>query len=122
VGYMREKGLRTIVHNDAQMPYLDLQAAARPSCLHFNNDFVDLDDTFGRLRGKMCVMAGINHQELIFRRSPDEVEEAVRDAIARYGDAPGLIIAPGCEMPFKSPVENIVRVREACERHGRCQA
>lgn len=122
VGHMREKGLRAIVHNDAQAPYLDLQAAARPSCLHFNNDYVDLDETFGRLRGKLCVMAGINHQDLIFRRSPDEVEEAVRDTIARYGGGPGLIVAPGCEVPFKSPAENIVRVREACERHGRYRA
>jgi uroporphyrinogen decarboxylase len=121
VAYMRKAGLRTIVHNDAQQPYLDLQAAVAPSCLHFNNDYVDLAETFERFRGKVSVMAGINHQELIFRKSPEEVEAAVKRTIELYGDAPGLLIAPGCEIPFKSPLENIVRLRQACERHGRYQ-
>jgi uroporphyrinogen decarboxylase len=115
----RELGIRTIVHNDAQMPYLDLQAAAGPAALHFNNDYVNLSETFEKLRGKLCVISGINHQDLIFRKSAQEVEDAVKGAMALYGKAPGLIIAPGCEMPFKSPVENIVRLREACEKYGR---
>jgi len=119
VAYMAERGLRTIVHNDAMMPYLDLQAGVRPSCLHFNNDYVDLVATFEQFRGRLCVMAGINHQELIFQRSAEEVEGAVRGTIERYGRGPGLIVAPGCEIPFRSPLENIVRLREACERHGR---
>jgi uroporphyrinogen-III decarboxylase len=47
------------------------------------------------------------------------VEDKVRSVIELYGKGPGLIVAPGSEIPFKSPVENILRVREACEKYGR---
>jgi uroporphyrinogen decarboxylase len=112
-----ENGLGTIVHNDAMMPYLELQASASPRCLHFCVDYVDLPATMDLLGGRMCIMPGIDHQQLLFRRTPDEVEKAVRSVIDRYGDRPGIIMAPGCEMPFKTPMENIVRLRETCHRN-----
>jgi MtaA/CmuA family methyltransferase len=112
-------GLRTIVHNDSQFPYLDQQIAAGAPCTHFNNDFVDLPQIFSRYRGKVTLMSGINHQEVIFKRSPQDVEDQVRSVIELYGREPGLIVAPGSEIPFKSPIENILRVREACEKFGR---
>ncbi|MBI0584212.1 MAG: uroporphyrinogen decarboxylase family protein [Methanomassiliicoccus sp.] len=115
----RSLGLRTILHNDAQLPYLDMQAEAGAACVHFNNDYVDLPEVFAKHRGKVVLMSGINHQELLFRGAPDEIEASVRKVIELYGGGPGLIIAPGCEVPFKSPVENMVRLREACEKYGR---
>jgi uroporphyrinogen-III decarboxylase len=45
-------------------------------------------------------------------------EDAVAKIIDLYGQEPGLIIAPGCEVPFKSPVENMVMLRESCIRFG----
>jgi len=115
----KELGLRTIIHNDAQQPFVDMQIATGAACSHFNNDCVDLAEMFEKHRGKVCLMAGINHQELMFKKSPQEVEAAVRSTIDLYGKEPGLIIAPGCEVPFKSPLENIVMLRQACEKHGR---
>lgn len=115
----RSLGMRSIVHNDAQLPYLDLQVGAGPACVHFNNDLVDLPSVFSRHRGKVVLMSGINHQELLFRGTPTEVDEAVRKVIELYGKGPGVIIAPGCEVPFKSPVENMVALRKACETYGR---
>ncbi len=115
----RSLGIRTIVHNDSQFPYLDQQISAGASCTHFNNDFVDLPGLIQKYRGKVCMMSGINHQEVIFKRTPEDVEGKVRSALDLYGKNPGLIIAPGSEIPFKSPQENIIRVREACEKYGR---
>ncbi|MDW5562543.1 MAG: uroporphyrinogen decarboxylase family protein [Methanomassiliicoccus sp.] len=115
----RALGLRSIIHNDAQMPYLDLQAGTGAACLHFNNDLVDLPEVFARYRGKVTLMSGINHQELLFKHTPAEVEDAVRKVIDLYGKEPGLVIAPGCEVPFKSPLENMVMLRQACETYGR---
>ncbi len=116
ISRMRDNGIRTIVHNDAMTPYLDLQASASPTCLHFCNSYVDVDATIEGMRGRMCLMPGIDHQELMFRKTPEEIEAAVWSVSDIYGDAPGLIIAPGCELPFKTPMENITRLREACER------
>jgi len=33
--------------------------------------------------------------------------------LADWGDGPGYMVAPGCEMPFKTPMENIIALREA---------
>jgi uroporphyrinogen-III decarboxylase len=100
------------------MPYLGLQLETGPNCLHFNNDYVDHPETFSTYRGKTVLMSGINHQELLFRKSPQEVEDAVAKVIDLFGKGPGLIIAPGCEVPFKSPVENMITLRESCIKFG----
>jgi uroporphyrinogen decarboxylase len=115
----RSLGVRTIVHNDSQYPYLDQQIEAGAAATHFNNDLVDLPALFEKYRGKVCLMSGINHQVVIFQKTAAEVEEKVREIIEMFGRGPGLMIAPGSEAPFKSPLENILRVREACEKYGR---
>ena len=116
--HFKELGLLTIVHNCAAKPYVGLQAELRPSAIHFNVKAVNLEETFGILRDRCCAVAGIDHQELMFKRSVDEVEAEVRNTIECFGHRPGLIIGPGCEMPFKTPIENIRRLREAAEKHG----
>jgi uroporphyrinogen decarboxylase len=103
----RSLELRTILHIDAQLPYLDMQIEIAPACLHFNNYFVDLPAVLVKHRGKSAMMSGINYQELLFRRSPQEAEEAVVKVLDLYSGGLGLIIAPGCEVPFKSPLENL---------------
>jgi uroporphyrinogen decarboxylase len=115
----RTLGIRTIVHNDSELPYLGLQIEAGAAAVHFNNDLVDLPELIQKNRGKICLVSGINHQVVIFQRTAAEVEAKVREAIELYGKDPGLMIAPGSEIPFKSPLENILMVREACERYGR---
>ncbi len=114
----KKRGLRTIVHNCSEMPYLDLESTMGENSLHFNNGYVDLASVFERLRGKLCLMSGINHQEVMYKRTPKDVETSVKDVIDLYGKEPGLIIAPGCEMPFKTPLENIVALRSAVEKYG----
>jgi len=117
--HFKDLGLLTIVHNCAERPYIDLQAALRPSAIHFNVRAVDLQNTFDSLRGRCCSITGIDHQELMFKKSVEEVEAEVRRVIELYGRRPGLMIGPGCEMPFKTPIENIRMLREATERYGK---
>jgi uroporphyrinogen decarboxylase len=119
IDHCHSLGLKTIVHNCSASPYLDAQVVLRPDCLHFNNKFVDLDATFRSLRGKVCVMSGIDHMELLFRGAPEEVEKEVSRVIGLFGKEPGFILAPGCEMPFKTPLENIRSFKETVERDGK---
>jgi len=114
----KAQGMRSILHNCAAEPYLEAQAQLGADALHFNNKAVQLGRTFESLRGKLCVISGIDHMELLFKRSPDEVEEEVKKIIRFFGKSPGIILAPGCEMPFKTPLENIRRLKEATERFG----
>jgi uroporphyrinogen decarboxylase len=117
--HFKKLGLMTILHNCSARPYIELESALKPNAIHFNISAVDLEKTFGSLRGTCCSIAGIDHQKLMFKGSADEVEAEVRKTIERYGHRPGLIIGPGCEMPFKTPIENIRRLREAAEKYGK---
>lgn len=117
--HFRTLGIRTIVHNDAEMPYLDEQIAAGAACSHFNVDLVNLPEVIQKHRGKVCLMPGINHQVVIFQKTPHDVEAKVKEVLDLYGKHPGIIMAPGSEIPFKSPLENILMVRQATEKYGR---
>jgi uroporphyrinogen decarboxylase len=112
-------GLKTVVHNCSAIPFLDKELALRPSAIHFNNKAVDLQRVFEMMRGKTCVISGIDHMELMFRGKQQAVEDDVKKVIEIWGKAPGFIIAPGCEMPFKTPIENILSLPRAAERYGR---
>jgi uroporphyrinogen-III decarboxylase len=73
---------------------------------------------FSFVKGKTCMMAGIDHMNLLFKRTPDEVEAEAKRVIGLWGDAPGFILAPGCELPYKTPLDNIRRLKEATIRYG----
>lgn len=115
----RSLGLRTIIHNCSSAPYISAQASLGPDAIHFNNKYVNVERTFDELRGRTCLIAGVDHQDTMFRRPAEMVEDEVKRTIEAYGRGPGLMVAPGCEIPFKAPLENIIRLREAAERLGR---
>ena len=114
----RSLGLRSIVHNCSAKPYIEAQVGMAPDCLHFNNKMVPLEETFQSLKGRVCVMSGIDHMELLFNGTPGEVEAEVKKTIDLFGADPGFILAPGCEMPFKTPVDNIASLVKVVEEHG----
>jgi uroporphyrinogen-III decarboxylase len=109
----RRLGLKTIYHNDSSMPLWQSQMELLPDAIHLHLKNVDPDVLFNVVRGRTCMFAGIDHQELLFRRSPAEISEAVQNTMRLWGDAPGLVIAPGCELPYKTPMENIRALKDA---------
>ena len=107
------QGLRTIVHNCSSKPYLDGYLEMRPAALHFTPRAEDRAPLYDRFRGRTTVIGGIDHMFLLFQGSPEEVMDEVRLMHEDWGDGPGFMLAPGCEMPFKTPLRNIVALREA---------
>ena len=73
------------------------------------------------VKGNTCFIAGIEHRDLLLNRAPDEVTAAVKSALDAWGQDPGLILGPGCELPYKVPVENIKAFKESVERYGKRQ-
>jgi len=118
IDHCRSLGLKTIIQNGSSAPYLEAQAALKPDAIHFNNRAVDLAKTFDMFRQRLCVVSGIDHMELLLRGTPDDVEREVQRAVDLYGKASGLMLAAGAEMGFKTPVENIRRLKEAAARYG----
>jgi len=109
----RGSGLRTIIHNDSAEPFYETQASLGPSALHVHLQAVDIPRFFKELKGRLCVIAGIDHMTLLFKGSPAEVEAEVRRVLELWGGDPGFMIAPGCELPYRTPMENIQRLKEA---------
>ncbi len=118
MSHWRTRGVSTIVHNDSANPFYEAQAELRPSALHVHLKSVDVSKFFADLKKRLCVIAGIDHTELLFKKTPDEVEAELERVLALWGEEPGLIIAPGCELPYKTPLENIQRMRDVVRRHG----
>ncbi len=111
-------GLRTICHNCSAKPFWSAQLELGPTALHLHLKNVDAREVFDAIKGRACMIAGIDHTELLQTGTPDEVEASVRDVLELWGSDPGLIIGPGCEMGYKTPVENIKRLKECVERYG----
>lgn len=112
------KGIGIILHNDSQQPYLQQQLAVAPKGLHFHLKNVDMKTTFDLLRGQTCVFAGIDHQELLFKKTPADVSMEVRRIMMGWGNGPGFVMAPGCELAYKTPVENLRALKDATIQFG----
>lgn len=119
MSHWRKLGLRTIIHNDSAEPYYEAQADLGPSALHVHLAAVDPARFFAHLKGRLCVMAGIDHMVLLFKKSPAEVEAEVKRIIELWGRDPGLMMAPGCELPYKTPLENIKCLKDATSKYGK---
>jgi uroporphyrinogen decarboxylase len=111
-------GLRSIVHNCSASPYYESEAELRPTALHLHLMTVNVPEMFSKLKGRTCVMAGIDHTTLLFKKSPDEVETEVDRVMGLWGHDNGFIIGSGCELPYKTPMENLVRLKRSVEKHG----
>ncbi|HOO04255.1 MAG TPA: uroporphyrinogen decarboxylase family protein [Methanomassiliicoccales archaeon] len=109
----RSQGLRSIVHNCANNPYLDGYPGMEIDALHFTPKAEERKGLYDRFRKEMTVIGGIDQTVLLFKGSPEDVAREVQGMLADWGDGPGYMVAPGCEMPFKIPMENIIALREA---------
>jgi uroporphyrinogen decarboxylase len=111
-------GVRTIIHNDSALPFYESQLDLQPAALHVHLKAVEPSKLFSLAKGRTCVMAGIDHTTLLFKKTPDEVEAEVRRILELWGGADGFIIAPGCELPYKTPMDNLIRLKESTVRYG----
>jgi uroporphyrinogen-III decarboxylase len=68
--------------------------------------------------GQRTMVAGIDHQNLIYEGSLDEIEMTVAKAIKLFGDR-RTIIAPACELLSDTPIENARELVRACERSAK---
>lgn len=115
----RNGGMRTILHNCSEKPLWQPQIETHPTAFHFQVNAVNANEVFSALRGQTCVMAGIDSRDLLLNRTPEEIDTEVRRIIDLWGKDPGFMVAPGCELPYKVPQENIKAFKDSIERHGR---
>jgi uroporphyrinogen decarboxylase len=109
-------GLRTIVHNCSYAPFLKEQMATLdPRAIHFWVGARGASENAISQIGRRTMVAGIDHQNLIYEGSLDEIEVAVTKAIKLFGGR-RTIIAPACELLSDTPVESARELVRVCER------
>jgi uroporphyrinogen decarboxylase len=118
MAHWKKSGIRTIIHNDSAMPFYESQLDLEPAGLHVHLKAVEPEKFFSLAKGRTCVMAGIDHTTLLFKKTPDEVETEVRQVLELWGGDDGFMIAPGCELPYKTPLENIIRLKDSTTKYG----
>ena len=114
----RQKGLRTIVHNCSAEPFWKSQSEIGPTALHLNLKFVKMEEIISDLKGRIAFIAGIDHTNLLLNGTPEDIRTEVERAMTAWGGTPGLIIGPGCELPYKTPQENIRALKESTIEYG----
>ena len=67
--------------------------------------------------GKTCLLGPIN-TGLLATGTPQEVDDACREAIEIMGTGGGFILGPGCALGPETPAENIHALIEAAARYG----
>lgn len=77
-----------------------------------------LRDAKAKFGGSHCMVAGIDQTRTILMGTPQEVEKEAKDAIEQAGKGGGFILFSGCDLPIKTPLENIQAMSSAAKKYG----
>jgi uroporphyrinogen decarboxylase len=78
-----------------------------------NLDMISIDSIIGIreardvLENKIGIAGNIDHIRLLPHGSPQEVKEAVFNALRENRNNPRFLVAPGCEITADTPIENV---------------
>jgi len=75
---------------------------------------VDLDRAAELMPQNCCICGNFNPVEVMYQGTPEQVKKAVRHCM-RIRDKNRNFIAPGCEIPRDTPLENLFALKEALE-------
>ena len=74
----------------------------------FSMDTVDLDTALSTARGHYAIMGNLSPFEVILSKSVDEVRIIGNARAKTAGRSGGFIMMPGCDLPPKAPLANIL--------------
>ncbi|MDN3510021.1 MAG: uroporphyrinogen decarboxylase family protein [Candidatus Jettenia sp.] len=69
---------------------------------------------------QVCLMGNLSPADGMLKGNPEIITAMVKDCIAKAADNPkGYVVATGCEVPIKTPHENMIAFLEAGRRFAR---
>ena len=96
-------------------PVMDLIAQTGADMVDM--DFmVDMDRAAGILPKDCCICGNFNPVEIMYEGTPEMVKEATRKCMA-LSRKNNNFVAPGCEIPKDTPIENVLALKEALEEN-----
>lgn len=83
-------------------------------------DNIDLMEAKELVGDKVCLMGNVSPADGMLKGNPDVIDAMVRDCVLKASDNPrGFVLATGCEVPIKTPHENMVAFLEAGRKYAR---
>ncbi|NUO10187.1 MAG: uroporphyrinogen decarboxylase family protein [Candidatus Brocadia sp.] len=69
---------------------------------------------------QVCLMGNLSPADGMLKGNPEIITAMVKDCVAKAADNPkGYVVATGCEVPIKTPHENMIAFLEAGRRFAR---
>lgn len=83
-------------------------------------DNIDLLEAKAMVGDKVCLMGNVSPADGMLKGNPDVITNMVKDCVIKASDSPkGFVLATGCEVPIKTPHENMIAFLEAGRRFAR---
>ncbi|TLD42686.1 MAG: Methylcobalamin methyltransferase MMP0830 [Candidatus Jettenia ecosi] len=83
-------------------------------------DTIDLLEAKELVGEKVCLMGNLSPADGMLKGNPEIITAMVKDCLAKAADNPkGYVVATGCEVPIKTPHENMIAFLEAGRRFAR---
>jgi uroporphyrinogen decarboxylase len=83
---------------------------------------VDLQTAKGEIGRSVCIEGNVNPTRTLSSGRPQDVETEARECIAKAARGGGFILSSGCEIPLKTPLENVRAMVLAARKYGRYRA
>ncbi len=114
-----ELGKKVLVHSCGYVPQcLKFAPLANPGgAIQFDYQ-VPLKWAKDLIGKEITLMGNLDCNQLLHLGTPQQVEEACRDAILAAGPGGGFFLSGGCEIPRDMPYENMQAMLRACIKYG----
>lgn len=84
------------------------------------DNIVDIEYTKKVIGDKLPILGNVAPVEAMYLGNPDDVDKAVRLCIEKAYDSPcGYILATGCDLSGKIPLENIDQLMKSVRKYGK---
>ena len=118
-GRIRERGGLVFYHGDEKsLPHLKIMAGLGFDALNIGAG-VDIDEVKREIGDQICIMGNLDTVNDLQPRSPEEVEQVVREIVEAAKPGGGYIFCTAEGVTDNTPVENVRAMMRAVKEYGK---
>lgn len=117
--HIRSHGIPGVLHICGKTKRV-IQCMAESGADILSIDNIDLLDARALVGDKVCLMGNVSPADGMLKGNPEVITGMVKDCVEKAsGNPKGFILATGCEVPIKTPHENMVAFLDAGRKFTR---
>ena len=115
---IRERGGIVFYHgNERSIPHLQIMSRLAFDAVNIGEG-VDIGEVKAAIGQRICIMGNLDTINDLQPRSPEQVEQVVRNVLSRAMPGGGYIFCTGEGVPDNTPLENVRAMMRAVKRFG----